>query len=115
MELIKQQMLTGERALFHSKYLQICYSTFADGKFSLKDNQNVKIDIGMFKCKYPLWCWKNIVVDDSTLLEMTSSGIWHADNMDTMLLEDLDFKTELEIKLENALILTQDQGTEKKS
>jgi hypothetical protein len=30
MELVKQQMLTGERALFHSKDLKISYSTFAD-------------------------------------------------------------------------------------
>lgn len=81
MKLIKQKLLTGERALFHSRDLQISYSTFADGESPLKESQNIKIDHSMFKWKYPLWYCKNIVVEDSTLFEMARSGIWYTENI----------------------------------
>lgn len=81
MKLIKQQLLTGERALFHSRDLEISYSTFADGESPLKESQDIKIDHSMFKWKYPLWYCKNIVVEDSTLFEMARSGIWYTENI----------------------------------
>jgi hypothetical protein len=81
MKQIKQQMLTGERALFHSKDLQISYSTFVDGESPLKESQNIKIDHSMFKWKYPLWYCKNIVVENSTLFEMARSGIWYTEDI----------------------------------
>lgn len=81
MKVIKQQMLTGERALFNSKDLEISYSTFADGESPLKESQNIKIDHSMFKWKYPLWYCKNIIVEDSTLFEMARSGIWYTENI----------------------------------
>lgn len=81
MKLIKQQMLTGERALFNSKDLQVSYSTFADGESPIKESQDIKIDHSMFKWKYPLWYCKNIVVEDSTLFEMARSGIWYTENI----------------------------------
>lgn len=81
MKLVKQQVLTGERALFQSKDLQVSYSTFADGESPLKESQNIKIDHSMFKWKYPLWYCKNIVVEDSTLFEMARSGIWYTENI----------------------------------
>jgi hypothetical protein len=81
MKLIKEQLLTGERALFNSKDLQVSYSIFADGESPLKESQNIKIDHGMFKWKYPLWYCKNIVVEDSTFFEMARSGIWYTENI----------------------------------
>lgn len=81
MKLVKQEMLTGERALFHSRDLQISYSTFADGESPLKESQNIEIDHSIFKWKYPLWYCKNIVVEDSTLFEMARSGIWYTENI----------------------------------
>lgn len=81
MKLVKQQFLTGERALFQSRDLQVSYSTFADGESPLKESQNIKIDHTMFKWKYPLWYCKNIVVEDSTLFEMARSGIWYTENI----------------------------------
>lgn len=81
MKIIKQQMLTGERALFNSKDLQISYSTFADGESPLKESRDIKIDYSMFKWKYPLWYCKNIVVENSTLFEMARSGIWYTENI----------------------------------
>lgn len=81
MKQIKQQLLTGERALFNSKDLQVSYSTFADGESPLKESQDIKIDHSMFKWKYPLWYCKNIEVEDSTLFEMARSGIWYTENI----------------------------------
>jgi len=82
MKRVKQKMLTGERALFHSKDLEISYSTFADGESPLKESENIRIDYGMFKWKYPLWYCKNIVVENSTFFEMARSGIWYTENID---------------------------------
>lgn len=81
MKLVKQQVLTGERALFQSKDLQVSYSTFVDGESPLKESQNIKIDHSIFKWKYPLWYCKNIVIEDSTLFEMARSGIWYTENI----------------------------------
>lgn len=81
MKIVKQQLLTGERALFQSKDLQISYSTFADWESPLKESHDIKIDHSMFKWKYPLWYCKNIVVEDSTLFDMARSGIWYTENI----------------------------------
>ena len=81
MKLVKQEMLTGERALFHSKDLQVSYSTFADGESPLKEGQNIQIDHSVFKWKYPLWYCKNIEVEHSILFEMARSGIWYTENI----------------------------------
>lgn len=105
MRLIKQQMLTGERALFNSRDLQISYSTFADGESPLKESKNIKIDNSTFKWKYPLWYCKNIVVKNSTLFEMARSGIWYTENIsikDTIIEAPKTFRRAKDITLENA-------------
>lgn len=112
MELIKQQMLTGERALFHSKDLQISYSTFADGESPLKESQNITIDYTGFKWKYPLWYCKNIVVEDSTLFEMARSGIWYTENIDisnTIIEAPKTFRRSKSITLENVTMPNADE------
>lgn len=104
MKLVKQQMLTGERALFHCKDLEVSYSTFADGESPLKESQNIKIDHSMFKWKYPLWYCKNIVVEDSTLFEMARSGIWYTENIaisNSIIEAPKTFRRAKGIKLEN--------------
>ena len=104
MKLIKQQMLTGERALFNSKDLQVSYSTFSDGESPLKESRDIKIDHSMFKWKYPLWYCKNITVKDSTLFEMARSGIWYTENIaiiDTIIEAPKNLRRAKTIKLEN--------------
>lgn len=104
MKLVKQQVLTGERALFQSKDLQISYSTFADGESPLKESKDIKIDHSMFKWKYPLWYCKNIVVEDSTLFEMARSGIWYTENIhisNTIIEAPKTFRRAKGITLEN--------------
>lgn len=108
MKLVKQQLLTGERALFKSKDLQISDSIFADGESPLKESQNIKIDHSMFKWKYPLWYCKNIVVEDSTFFEMARSGIWYTENIaitNTIIEAPKAFRRGKGIALENVTML----------
>src|SRR5471030_312072 len=104
MKLVRQQIKTGERELFHSKDLQVSYSTFADGESSLKESQNIKIDHSIFKWKYPLWYCKNIVIEYSILSEMARSGIWYTENIaitNTIIEAPKTFRRAKGITLEN--------------
>jgi len=112
MKLVRQQILTGERALFHSKDLQVSYSTFADGESSLKESQNIKIDHSIFKWKYPLWYCKNIVIEDSILSEMARSGIWYTENIaitNTIIEAPKTFRRAKGITLENVTMPNADE------
>lgn len=81
MENIKQQFLTGERALFQSNGINIEDSIFADGESPLKESKNVNIQQSIFKWKYPLWYCQNVNVTHSTLLETARSGIWYTNKI----------------------------------
>lgn len=81
METIKQQLLTGERALFKARDLQIENSTFADGESPLKESANINLTQSIFKWKYPLWYSRHIKVDNSIFEEMSRSGIWYTDDI----------------------------------
>lgn len=78
---IKQEFLTGERALFQGKDLDIYDTIFADGESPLKESRNITLNGSMFKWKYPLWYSKNITVENCTLFEMARAGIWYTDNI----------------------------------
>lgn len=78
---IKQEFLTGERALFQRKDLDIYDTIFADGESPLKESRNITLNGSMFKWKYPLWYSKNITVENCTLFEMARAGIWYTDNI----------------------------------
>lgn len=81
MEIIKQQFLSGERALFQSENIRVENSIFADGESPLKESQGIEIEQSIFKWKYPLWYCKDIIVSHSTLLETARSGIWYTHNI----------------------------------
>lgn len=77
MKVIKQEYLSGERALFKSQNIRVEDSVFADGESPLKESRHVDIDQSIFKWKYPLWYCQDIKVKNSTLLETARSGIWY--------------------------------------
>lgn len=77
MEQIKQQLLTGERALFQLKEAQIIDSVFADGESPLKESRHVTLTDSTFRWKYPLWYAKEIVANNVTLVSTARSGIWY--------------------------------------
>ena len=50
---IKQQTLTGERALFQGNGLQITDCVFMDGESPLKESQDIELNGSLFRWKYP--------------------------------------------------------------
>lgn len=82
METIIQKRLTGERALFNAKNLDIYDTIFDDGESPLKESSDINLTGSMFKWKYPLWYCKNIKVKDCTWFEMARAGVWYTDNID---------------------------------
>jgi hypothetical protein len=81
MDEIRQKILTGERALFMGKDLEIYDSIFEDGESPLKESRNIKVYNSMFKWKYPFWYSKDIYIKDSVLFDMARAGIWYTDNI----------------------------------
>lgn len=82
MKEIRQQRLTGERALFDSHDLKIVDCIFEDGESPLKESSNLEIEGTLFRWKYPLWYCKNIKVSDSNWFEMARAGVWYTDNIE---------------------------------
>lgn len=78
---IKQQFLTGERALFQGKQLRISDSTFAEGESPLKESSQIELFGSMFKWKYPLWYSSHIYLKDCVLFDMARAGIWYTQNL----------------------------------
>ncbi len=78
---IRQDYLTGERALFGARGLKIYDTIFADGESPLKESADIELYGSSFKWKYPLWYAKNIKVKDTTFFEMARAGIWYTENI----------------------------------
>lgn len=78
---IRQQFLTGERALFQGKNLQIYDTIFDDGESPLKESRDIELYGSMFKWKYPLWYAKDITVKDCTWFDMARAGVWYTDRI----------------------------------
>lgn len=78
---IRQEFLTGERALFGGRDLAVYDTIFADGESPLKESCNVALYGSMFKWKYPFWYAKHISMKDCTLFEMARAGIWYTEDV----------------------------------
>jgi hypothetical protein len=101
---IRQEFLTGERALFQGQFLKIYDTIFADGESPLKESHDIELYGSMFKWKYPLWYAKNINVKDCTWFEMARAGVWYTDNIqieDTAIEAPKNFRRCHEVALKN--------------
>ncbi|MCH5267389.1 MAG: DUF3737 family protein [Lachnospiraceae bacterium] len=78
---IRQETLTGERALFQGERLRIVDSVFMDGESPLKESRDIELYNSLFRWKYPLWYSKNIVAKNCTWFEMARAGVWYTDNI----------------------------------
>ncbi len=78
---IKQQYLTGERALYNTHNATIINTTFDNGESPLKESSDLKIYNSIFKWKYPLWYSKNVFCKNVSLIELARSGIWYTKNI----------------------------------
>lgn len=104
MKQIRQEYLTGERALFQGKDIEIHDTIFADGESPLKESRNVKLYGSMFKWKYPLWYSKQITMENCTLFDMARAGIWYTMDIqvkDTAIEAPKNFRRSKDIRLEN--------------
>ena len=81
MKEIRQQFLTGERALFQGANLKIYDTIFDDGESPLKESHNIELRNSMFKWKYPLWYSDSISVKDCTWFDMARAGVWYTNHM----------------------------------
>lgn len=81
MKEIRQEYLTGERALFNGENLKIYDTIFEDGESPLKESHDIELYGSMFKWKYPLWYCKNITAEDCTWFEMGRAGVWYTDKI----------------------------------
>lgn len=81
MKEITQEILTGERALFHSSNLLIKDTIFEDGESPLKESSDIELLGCMFKWKYPLWYCNNIVAKDCKWFDMARAGVWYTNNI----------------------------------
>lgn len=78
---IKQERLTGERALFMSGNLTIQDTIFDDGESPLKESHDIELFNSMFKWKYPLWYCENITAKDCKWYEMARAGVWYTNHI----------------------------------
>ena len=79
---IRQEFLTGERALFTSQDMDIYDSIFDQGESPLKESRDIRLYNSMFKWKYPLWYCRNIQAEDCTWFDMARAGVWYTDNIE---------------------------------
>ncbi len=82
MEEFVQEKFVGERALYDKHGIRVIDSVFMDGESPLKECSDVEIINCSFKWKYPFWYSKNIVVKNSSWLDMARAGVWYSDNVD---------------------------------
>lgn len=78
---IKQQVLTGERALFMAHGIHIQNATFEDGESPLKHSHDVAVDGSSFRWKYPLWYSSGITLRNSSISETARAGIWYTNGV----------------------------------
>lgn len=78
---IDNQILTGERALFHSEDLTIEDCIFEDGESPLKESSNISIKGSMFKWKYPLWYCHHVSAECCTWFDMARAGVWYTEDI----------------------------------
>lgn len=78
---IKQEFLTGERALFHGKNLYITDTIFDDGESPLKESSNIELEGCMFRWKYPIWYADTVLAKNCAWFEMARAGVWYSKNI----------------------------------
>ena len=78
---IKQQLYTGERALFGSRDLKITDCVFDRGESPLKESRNIELTGSLFRWKYPLWYCNHVKADSCTWFEMARAGVWYTSDI----------------------------------
>ena len=104
---VKQELKTGERAMYNTHNCEIIDTTFADGESPLKESSDLRLVGCIFKWKYPLWYCKNVNVENTTWLETARSGIWYTENItvkNSFIEAPKQFRRSKDIYIENTMI-----------
>lgn len=104
---VKQELKTGERAMYNTHNCEIIDTTFADGESPLKESSDLRLEGCIFKWKYPLWYCKNVNVENTTWLETARSGIWYTENItvkNSFIEAPKQFRRSKDIYIENTMI-----------
>ncbi len=80
-EEIREEQLSGERALYRGSCLKIYDTVFYDGESPLKESKNIELYGCEFQWKYPVWYSDNVYAKDCVWQEMGRSGVWYTSNM----------------------------------
>ena len=92
---VRQEYLTGERALFMSKDLKVYDSVFADGESPLKESENIELYDSLFRWKYPLWYCNHVKAERCTWFDMARAGVWYTNDIsvkDTIIEAPMNFR-----------------------
>jgi len=104
---VKQELKTGERAMYNTHDAYIEDTTFADGESPLKESSDITLKGCIFKWKYPLWYCKNVDVENTTWLDTARSGIWYTHNItikNSFIEAPKQFRRSSKIYIENTMI-----------
>ncbi|MDR0948878.1 MAG: DUF3737 family protein [Lachnospiraceae bacterium] len=80
-QIVKDQVLTGERALFMQRDTVVENVVFEDGESPLKESVHVEVKESIFKWKYPLWYGEGSSISQSLLLDGARAGIWYTNDI----------------------------------
>lgn len=106
---IRQEFLTGERALFQGRNLKIYDTIFDDGESPLKESMDIELYGSMFKWKYPLWSCSGVKME-----HVTAKGDYFAMNSQDMVIRDFQlvgnysFDGTKNVEIHNAIMLSKD-------
>lgn len=98
--------LTGERAAFGVKDVEIKNAIFDDGESPLKHSENVEISGTSFRYKYPLWYSNKVKMEGGVFFELGKSGIWYTNDLyfkDVQIDAPKEFRRCKNISLENVI------------
>ena len=104
MEQYRNEVFTGERALFQGRDLELMDCTFQDGESPLKESEQIQLLGARFKWKYPLWYSRHITVRNSVFFEMARAGVWYTDDV---YFEDVTIEAPKEFRRCRGVVLRQ--------
>ena len=84
MELVKDQVLDQERALYGSKNLTIEHCSFdgpADGESAIKECQDIQVRDSFFNLRYPFWHDTRVQIQDCKMTELCRAALWYSEDV----------------------------------
>lgn len=84
MNIIENQSLDSERALYGSKGLLVRNCSFdgpADGESALKESSDIQVEDCFFNLRYPFWHDRSLTISRSELTALCRAALWYSENI----------------------------------